>query len=804
MSHRALLVTLLAASSPALASQEVHVDPYAGAPVPHATSDDAVPAPRGVVQLSSEVMPAVDEAKRDGLPVLASGALAPVDLFDRVHFVSHADGLWMRGRTYKACAAEGGFTYIPFLGASAPQNYPTTFRLHSARLAGKELVLSAEAAVSREGGRIVLDRGPVDVLYDVGPESVEQSFVLDAAGAPGDLVLELDVESALGVAVDGRGFRFDGPHGGMSYGAAIALDERGRSVEVPAVYEAGTLRLTVPQSFLAVAEGEVLVDPILSTFGVDTTTGEQRQVDVAYDATSNDLIYVYEDTFSGNDADIYRRRTTFDGVLVSGSLVFGNDQVWRDPSVATHNGENVALCVASVELPSGMREIRGRTYNFDTNTMGAELVIGGAAADLYDNIRPDVGGSSTSQAGGVFLVSWERRFSATRVNARLRTVGPDGTLGPTLFLENTDDVLQQEVVVSKSTGDPSTVNRWNVVWRNENLVTDVDTIRGVQLAADGSVIGQVANLRSGNAGERLRDIDVSDALSLGGDAPTYLVTYDNYATASDARIVVCRDNQRLRDRDLATHEHSTELPDRDLVRLGATRDRFVVTYLERGDTFEWDVYLSVLDLVESSRIGVSERRTKLTSLGSAFEAGGAAIATRFSGGLSSNFSGIGVSLLDQVGPDREIHGITHSAITGGSAGYQYGRSTPNSTGDYGFIQIPGAPTLTPKTIVASELPAGQFGLLFVGSQTDLVVNPGGSQGTLLIGGQVGRYNGQVQAADPTGRMTFTMDPASIPSPFGPVAAGAGDLYHWQVWHRDVGEGGLPTSNFTNAIRVLFE
>ena len=94
--------------------------------------------------------------------------------------------------------------------------------------------LDADAAVSRDGDRIVLDRGPVDVVYDIDNQWVEQSFVLDAAGAQGDLVLELNVKSDLQKAADGGGFHFSGARGGMTYSAAIVLDGTGRTASVPA------------------------------------------------------------------------------------------------------------------------------------------------------------------------------------------------------------------------------------------------------------------------------------------------------------------------------------------------------------------------------------------------------------------------------------------------------------------------------------------------------------------------------------------------------------------------------------------
>ena len=41
-----------------------------------------------------------------------------------VYHTEHADGTWIRGRSYKAHASQDGFTFIPFLGSDAERNWP--------------------------------------------------------------------------------------------------------------------------------------------------------------------------------------------------------------------------------------------------------------------------------------------------------------------------------------------------------------------------------------------------------------------------------------------------------------------------------------------------------------------------------------------------------------------------------------------------------------------------------------------------------------------------------------------------------
>ena len=76
----------------------------------------------------------------------------------------------------------------------------------------------------------MLDRGPVDVVYDIDNQSVRAVLRPRRRRRTGrDLVLELNVKSDLQKAADGGGFHFSGARGGMTYSAAIVLDGTGRT-----------------------------------------------------------------------------------------------------------------------------------------------------------------------------------------------------------------------------------------------------------------------------------------------------------------------------------------------------------------------------------------------------------------------------------------------------------------------------------------------------------------------------------------------------------------------------------------------
>jgi hypothetical protein len=87
----------------------------------------------------------------------------------------------------------------------------------------------------------------------------------------------------------------------------------------------------------------------------------------------------------------------------------------------------------------------------------------------------------------------------------------------------------------------------------------------------------------------------------------------------------------------------------------------------------------------------------------------------------------------------------------------------------------------------------------------MVNQPGGSQGVLSLGGSIGRYvgPGQIRNTGATGSFSLVLDLAATPTPTGLVQVVAGETWNFQSWHRDA-VGGTATSNFTDALELLFQ
>lgn len=110
------------------------------------------------------------------------------------------------------------------------------------------------------------------------------------------------------------------------------------------------------------------------------------------------------------------------------------------------------------------------------------------------------------------------------------------------------------------------------------------------------------------------------------------------------------------------------------------------------------------------------------------------------------------------------------------------------------------------TLRAVDLPQNQFGIFITSQMAGFVPTPGNSQGNLCVVGNIGRYNdvGQLQNSGVDGMFELTLDLFQTPTSMGNVPVMAGQTWNFQGWYRDFLPGQGPTSNFTDAIEILFQ
>jgi hypothetical protein len=142
--------------------------------------------------------------------------------------------------------------------------------------------------------------------------------------------------------------------------------------------------------------------------------------------------------------------------------------------------------------------------------------------------------------------------------------------------------------------------------------------------------------------------------------------------------------------------------------------------------------------------------------------------------------------------------------TGGAIISNYCSTNPNSTGQSTAI-VASNVDLTARSmdLQAMNMPVSTFGFFITSLQDGFVANPGGSAGNLCVVGSIGRgVGGGVLNSGATGSFTGPVDLDMIPTPTGTTSVMAGETRYFQAWHRD-SVIGIPTSNFSDGVRVVF-
>ena len=160
-----------------------------------------------------------------------------------------------------------------------------------------------------------------------------------------------------------------------------------------------------------------------------------------------------------------------------------------------------------------------------------------------------------------------------------------------------------------------------------------------------------------------------------------------------------------------------------------------------------------------------------------------------------------VSMQGKTGADEVWQALDASfGVTAEPVGSSYcGPGEFNSTGASGRIHALGSEQVADQdlTLLASDLPAGEFVMFLTSLDLGFVQNPGGSVGNLCLSGQIGRFRSQIGTADEYGDFRIEVDLAAMPvSPSVPVQPG--ETWHFQAWLRDGS-----TSNFTDGAMVTF-
>ena len=129
----------------------------------------------------------------------------------------------------------------------------------------------------------------------------------------------------------------------------------------------------------------------------------------------------------------------------------------------------------------------------------------------------------------------------------------------------------------------------------------------------------------------------------------------------------------------------------------------------------------------------------------------------------------------------------------------------NSTGLSALISAFGSESVAANRLelIASQLPPNVFGYFLNSDVQGFQPFPPGSSGNLCLAGGIGGHVKQIAKSNAAGEIVIDVDLTILPRPGGTHSVVAGETWNFQCWFRDKSSG-VPTSNFTDGIEILYQ
>ncbi len=403
-----------------------------------------------------------------------------------------AGTIWVRGNDYKLSLAAQGAKFRVRKDARQPVSILELGSVQ-ASVAGVPLDLASDVApkVHENGARY--ERGSIVEEWEFFAAGARQNFLLPERLTPGELVLRIPLLGELRgphAVQDGAGLSFRADQElGVNYGEWIAFDQRGAQLRGSPKLAGDAIEIRLPADYLASAAYPLLIDPLVSSTSLVSSSHELGEPDVAVDDSLAVLLVAYVDTFASGDPDIVARRYTENGLLLSESPIDISDADSTSPAVGNHEALDQFL-VAWEEFSDTpytiTSKIRGRTIKAGNASMGSIFLIN--LGDFCRNL--DVGGTSSSSLIAPYYVVWQEStyvsiFFGQHDDVAGRTVSPSGETGNKKVLDGRSS-HQGPPSISKRTGAG---NRWMIVYAT-TIDDEITRIDAAFVSGSGTVIDE--------------------------------------------------------------------------------------------------------------------------------------------------------------------------------------------------------------------------------------------------------------------------------------------------------------------------
>jgi hypothetical protein len=734
---------------------------------------------------------------------------------ESVRVQDHGDELWARGANWKMSFADGRASFYPFLSSAAPRSEAITFDLRSIHIGAEALSFDTLADGSGDSARIELARGSLVERYDLAPRAVEQSFHFAELPMRGELVLRMDVTSALAPRRAEDGWRFLSEHGYALYGHAIALDAGGRALALETSLNDGVLELRVPESFVRMAELPLVIDPVLASFGVEASPTDALAPDVTFDVPGNGVLHCWEEIFSASDHDVWADMYDASGSpLYRGDWIDATAAYWGHPRSASNGATDRFLIVAHVvNSTTGRVEIWGRTRSAQTALLSAPFKITGGST--FDVLYPDVGGDPYPTGPSHFLVVYERVWnfgSDHDVHARLVTASATLASAP-IQVDASLHTLDEALSVSKS----SAGDEWNLVWQRASPAGGHD-ILGARVAWDGIVVAPTFPIAVGPL-----DHTAPSASSCAEGSDRWLCVYEeDFGTDRDILASGLDGASVVRSANLSVYDGNFVGQDQCQPCVDSDGTHFALSYSELygNSTTDYDVYVSEVLFNGGSLAVLAAHQPVFQTDGSEFESAIASKESSRQAQTSHDYAlawhrapdGVNFASDDVLGASYRgtNGGLVASYCDGSTVTCPCGNGTstaggcPNSLTSAGArLTWSGTPSTTQDTLqlFVAGTPAGTTGLFFQGTAMNGVLGSVTGDGVRCVSAPAKRL--ALRTSSVAGGALFPAVGDPRISLAGAVPA-SGSTLVYQVWYRDPAANcGPSTTNLSNALVVAW-
>lgn len=252
------------------------------------------------------------------------------------------DGVWCAdGPAYTAAFTAHGPTFTPALGRRAPRSFPVRFALASIHREGGAGEDVTPTAPNADAEHVTYARGPnVVERWRVQQGGLALSYVF--ARRPeghGDLIVRLSIDSGLEFATpaaDGGAHLHHPSFGGIHIGGVTGIDALGTHAPGSVELAAECLELRLPATFVDHARYPMVLDPLIGTL-TQVGTGDDANADVAYEASSQTYLVVFERTIAANQVEVLGQRYNPQGSPIGGLIAIrtGGNRIASVPAVCS-------------------------------------------------------------------------------------------------------------------------------------------------------------------------------------------------------------------------------------------------------------------------------------------------------------------------------------------------------------------------------------------------------------------------------------------------------------------------------------